>query len=166
MTDDRALIDAAIAAGKLRRIETGVSGLPLPKWCPEKNRLVTPEETLRPLTFGRRRGPGREIVDRRNRIREHVADRQTFEAILEIEDISENVLQGDLRALGITGDARPPRRVKGLAADLERRRAAIPGLIAAGKTRAEIAEAWNVTLDTIKRDCQALRRARVGEVAA
>lgn len=45
--DDRALIDAALAAGKLRRIAPGVSGLPPMVFDPKLNKIVIQEPQAR-----------------------------------------------------------------------------------------------------------------------
>ncbi|PTE19937.1 hypothetical protein C5F48_06305, partial [Cereibacter changlensis JA139] len=57
---DRALIDAALAAGRLRRIPRGVSGLPVAVWDGAK--LIYPEKDGAPapkqgLSFARTTAP-------------------------------------------------------------------------------------------------------------
>lgn len=65
--DDRALIEAAMAAGKLRRIAQGVSGLPPMVFDPKLNKIVIQEPQARAAAKRRTYHAGAESINAKRR---------------------------------------------------------------------------------------------------
>ncbi len=89
--EDRALIDQAVAEGKVQRVQEA------------KKRV------------GGRRDP--KVTERRNRLAGHVQSGRTVEQIAEAEGVKAHVVRGDARYMGLTLPRRRPGRPKSSSGD-------------------------------------------------
>lgn len=139
---DRALIDAALAAGRLQVIPRGVSGIPLPMWDAKVGDLRFPDgaERMRAQVSAGWRGArnGRpshpDVLARRARVAELHAQGMTVAQIVAAADIPESLVRLDLSNQKLHAH----RADIAAAAD---RRAQVKALAEAGKQTLEIAQA-------------------------
>lgn len=159
--NDRALIDAAIAAGRVRRIPRGQSSFPLPVWNGSDLVYADGQNAMRRTINAQAKGSRLGYVDpavtaRRRRVLEMHGRGLTVAEIVQAEKVSEYVIRMDHTRLGILPNnsvtAEDPRR----AADA--RRVTVAKMRAANMSASRIAEALKVNITTIKRDFRALKR--------
>ena len=113
---DRALIDAAIAAGKITKIPTGISGEHQGYvFCPKEEKLVLRRPDLDSNEAKRKRarqkhlaGRSAEAEARRRRVPLHMANGLGVEAIAKLEGVAPSTVLADARALKMTFDRPAP----------------------------------------------------------
>lgn len=149
---DRALIDAALAAGRVTVVPRGVSAIPLPVWDEKLQRLVMPDAAggwraqiaagWRGARGGRPSHP--DVVARRERVAALHGQGLTVAQIMEATGLPDSLVRLDLSNLKLR--AHPARVVAA-----EDRRARIAALAWAGQRTAQIAEALGLTAERVYR---------------
>lgn len=150
--EDRALIDAALAAGRVTVVPRGVSGIPLPVWCDKANGLRFPDgaERMRAQVSAGWRGSrgGRtahpDVTERRAKVADLHAQGMTVAQIVAATGQSDSLVRFDLGALSLR--AHPARVVAG-----KEVRARIAALLAENKQTAEIAGIVGLSIERVYR---------------
>lgn len=141
--EDRALIDAALTAGRVTVVAQGATSRPLPVWDGAK--LVYPESARRELkavTFGRRAASlAAQQSQRRQRVAALHAQGLTTAAIADELSVHARTIREDLRALALEPHRAPrvmPPRPAAPHPAIEARKLRIAALAAEGRTADEI----------------------------
>lgn len=121
--EDRALIDEAIADGRVQTIPEGVSGEDHEiKWNTEKGKLeYTDKEAAKRRAKGstskfhmKRPGkaPDPEVAKRRQRVADHVKAGLSVAEIMKAEGLKEHIVRNDAHRMGVTPPRKRPGRPK------------------------------------------------------
>ncbi|ATI41923.1 hypothetical protein CBW24_07850 [Pacificitalea manganoxidans] len=96
--EERALIDAAVAKGKVTQVAPGTTGYPPLVWCPHRNVLIYDN----PADAQRRQAlENPEVRERRAKLREMVEAGASREEMRKTLRISADLLKRDARLLGL-----------------------------------------------------------------
>jgi DNA-binding NarL/FixJ family response regulator len=162
--EERALIDAKVAAGKVTRCATGASAAEIEYiWCSKINRLV-PKDKERATAlyrgsmqrhFNRKKaGPTPEQIQRRETVIGLMDQGMTREQIATTLGVSTHTVSADAKAMGRTFPR--PARLPSVCARVDARRAKVSKLVGKGMTAPEIAAQCGVNSRTIWDDVKAL----------
>lgn len=164
-SDDRALIDAAVRAGKVQTIPRGVSAIPQPVW--DGKALVYPDgHDMMRRRISAQYLPGRagyvppEVSERRKKVLGLHAEGYGVTEIADLLSVSPNAIREDHKRLAIApnrqaiaGGVTPEKRKL-----IDERRKAIAQFRAMRKSAGEIARLLKVSISTVEADFRALRR--------
>lgn len=152
---DRALIEAALAAGRVTVVPRGVSSYPVPVWCHKTNRLTYPDGATQFRAVqaahwrGRRggRAPHPDIVARRDLIAALHGQGRTVAEIVDATGHEEHIVRMDLAKLDLRCNRAPTPSARAAVGRRDRVRA----MAAEGKGAAEIAAAERCSVDLVCR---------------
>lgn len=156
--EERAMIDAKVAAGKVTRCPTGKSAFADEYVWEEGKGLVTrnPEmakANFRRFTFGTRKGRPRPtppaVVSRRDQLAELVAQGKSGPECAKILGVPEATMYADAKRHGIRFESR-------LEAARQARRARVLPLIKEGMSGMKIAAALGMDVKTVRSDARAM----------
>ena len=154
---ERALIDAAVAQGKVRKCAPGESGHPGYRWCKKKKALL-PIDGGKPWRPVMRKGPSPQVAARRARIADMAATMTVAQMAVAL-DVTESLVRQDLSALRVSF-----KRERPTLDEVAERREVIARMTEKGMKRGEIAKALGITVHTVDKDRRVLRR-QVGTVS-
>lgn len=165
--EERAAIDAAIKAKRVKVIPTGATSWPGYRWDGEKLREIEPDGAAAQTWRGRNKGAEiRAGVRLRNRAAvaaDHAAGRTAAE-IAARHGISLECVYRHIRAiLGAQGQ-QSPQQVRD--AETARRRAIVASHLAEGKAVFAVARELGWPVSTVQRHARAIREAHSGQVAS
>jgi len=141
---ERALIDAAIAAGKVQEVALGVSAFPTPVWTGHKLEYATPEDAamfkMRRLVFGA--APSAKIATRRAKVIEMHKSGMTPKQIAAELGETIDLIQRDIRQAGLS-----PRQ----GIDREWIKSEVARMHAEGMRRQDVADALGLSNSSLRR---------------
>lgn len=164
---DRALIRAAEAAGRVRRIPRGMSGLPMPVW---NGKDLVYQDGHDPMRAGvkshfmtaRSGYVDPAVTERRKRVTEMHRQGKHVVEIAEALSFSPNVIRMDHLRLGILPNPAP---ISGASAaqraEIAKRRRSVAIMRASAMSAVQIADALKVSIGVIESDFRVLRRQEV-----
>lgn len=156
-TNDRALIEAALAAGKLQKIATGVSAFPLPVW--DGKQLVSPDWKARLVAAQSAHYRGlqarriKEAAARRADVAAHHAAGHCSAEIARIVGVTIDTVRADLRLLDLSPN-RPPKAE--VSPQVMARNARLAQIIALNWSWKQIAADVGLTVGTVQAIAQRL----------
>ena len=162
--EERALIDAAVAAGRVTRVPTGASSWPGYRWTGNQLREIDPDGAAAQTWRGRNKGAEiRAGVSLRNRAAvaaDHAAGRTVAE-IAAIHGLSHECVYRHVRAILRKEGQQTPQQIRD--AETARRRAIVASHLAEGKAVFAVARELGWPVSTVQRHARAIREAASGQ---
>lgn len=163
--EDRALIDAAVAAGRVTRVPTGVTSWAGYRWTGSQLREIDADSAAAQTWRGRNKGAEiRSGVRLRNRAAvaaDHAAGRSAAE-IAAAHGLSLECVYRHVRAILGEKGQQSPQQVRD--AETARRRAIVASHLANGKPVFAVARELGWPVSTVQRHARAIREAHSGQV--